>query len=77
MLSNKRTIHERSNNILISKKSSTITKTLKNIEEYSLNQNVFDPSKSSPPNDFMMKLFVRINMYNNYADKKDDIFDKE
>lgn len=31
--------------------------------EYSLKQNVFDPSKSSPPNDFMLKLHLRISIY--------------
>lgn len=34
--------------------------------EYSLKQNVFDPSKSSPPNDFMLKLQLRMSIYNNY-----------
>lgn len=33
--------------------------------EYSLKQNVFDPSKSSPPNDFMLKLQLRMSIYNN------------
>ena len=31
----------------------------------SLKQNFFDPSKSSPPNEFMLKLQKRINIYNN------------
>lgn len=31
--------------------------------EYSLKQNVFDPSKSSPPNDFMLKLHLRLSKY--------------
>ena len=29
------------------------------------NNNNFDPSKSSPPNNFMMKLMTRINHFNN------------
>ncbi len=29
------------------------------------NNNNFDPSKSSPPNNFMMKLMTRINYFNN------------
>ena len=33
--------------------------------EYSLKRTFFDPSKSSPPNDFMLKLHMRMNMYNN------------
>jgi hypothetical protein len=32
--------------------------------EYSLKRTFFDPSKSSPPNDFMLKLQMRMNMYN-------------
>jgi hypothetical protein len=76
MLSNPRTIHERSTIIQIKQTRPTTAK--KQIaEEYSLNQNVFDPSKSSPPNDFMMKLYARMNMYNNYADKRVEILDRE
>jgi hypothetical protein len=47
--------------------------------EYSLKQNFFDPSKSSPPNEFMIKLHMRMNMYNKniYADMNDDSLDKE
>jgi len=41
--------------------------------EYSLKQNFFDPSKSSPPNEFMIKLHMRINKY--YMDKHDDSLD--
>lgn len=33
--------------------------------EYSLNQNEFDPSKCSPPNEFMLKLQLRMSIYNN------------
>ena len=33
--------------------------------EYSLKQNEFDPSKCSPPNDFILKLQLRMSMYNN------------
>ena len=35
-----------------------------NTTEYSLNENLFDPSKSSPSNEFMIKLYMRINKYN-------------
>lgn len=31
-----------------------------------LNQNFFDPSKSSPPNEFMEKLNKRMDIYNSY-----------
>ena len=54
-------IHERSNIIPISPSSPTN----KNLEtEYSLKENFFDPSKSSPPNEFMTKLELRIKNYN-------------
>jgi hypothetical protein len=46
---------------------SPTSKTVDNsFSEYSLKQNVFDPSKSSPPNDFMLKLHLRMSIYNNY-----------
>jgi hypothetical protein len=34
-----------------------------NKNQYSLKQNFFDPTKSSPPNDFMIKLYNRIIQY--------------
>jgi len=42
----------------LSTSSSTSNKTLS--EDYSLKQNFFDPSKSSPPNEFMIKLHMRM-----------------
>lgn len=40
--------------------------------EYSLKQNCFDPSKSSPPNTFMIKLHMRMNQMNsNYLEIND------
>ena len=39
--------------------------------EYSLKENFFDPSKSSPPNEFMIKLHMRMNRY--YMDKDDSL----
>jgi hypothetical protein len=35
-----------------------------NNKEYSLNNNYFDPSNHSPPNDFIIKLRQRITNYN-------------
>ena len=32
--------------------------------EYSLKKNCFDPTKNSPPNEFMIKLYMRMNIYN-------------
>ena len=34
--------------------------------EYSLKENFFDPSKSSPPNEFLKKLQLRMNIYNSF-----------
>jgi len=31
--------------------------------QYDLKENTFDPSKSSPPNDFMIKLSMRMSIY--------------
>ena len=33
--------------------------------EYSLKENIFDPFKCSPPNDFMLKLELRMSKYFN------------
>ena len=33
---------------------------------YSLQEHIFDPSKSSPPNEFMLKLKLRMNHYNSF-----------
>ena len=31
--------------------------------EYSLKQNIFDPSNNSPPNEFLLKLYLRMSLY--------------
>lgn len=47
---------------------------VKNQNQYSLKQNLFDPTKNSPPNTFMIKLYNRIIKYeSNY--KNDSNFD--
>jgi hypothetical protein len=61
------TINERDNNILISNKSPTNKKDMFSFNEYSLKQNFFDPSKHSPPNDFMLKLQLRMSVYNSFS----------
>ncbi len=59
-------INERSIIIPIRKKLSTDFKYLESPKsEYSLKQNLFDPTKNSPPNDFMIKLQKRMSIYNN------------
>ena len=56
-------IQERTNNIPIKTTLSTnMKRELDN--SLSLKQNFFDPSKSSPPNEFILKLQKRINIYN-------------
>jgi len=80
MISRQHIINERSNIIPIKQSLSTSMKDLNYKNEYSIKQNFFDPSKSSPPNDFMIKLHMRMNMYNNvshYLDMKDDSLVKE
>ena len=61
-------IHERSNIIPISPSSPT----RKSENEYSLKENFFDPSKSSPPNEFMKKLQQRMSVYNSLFSSKTD-----
>ena len=63
---------ERSQSIPIPKSSPTNKKVDFYANEYSLNSSFFDPSKSSPPNEFMIKLHMRMNKY--YFDNKDDSF---
>jgi len=82
MISRQHIINERSHIIPIKQSLSTSMKDLNYKNEYSIKQNFFDPSKSSPPNDFMIKLHMRMNMYNNvsqshYIDIKDDNLVKE
>ena len=57
MLSKTQRINEKTNSIPI-----TVTKC--ETKEYSLKQNLFDPSKSSPPNKFIIKLQNRMTNYN-------------
>ena len=42
--------------------------------EYSLREKFFDPIKSSPPNNFMNKLEMRMSIYNSYRDNRLDNF---
>jgi hypothetical protein len=66
-------INERSIIIPIRKNLSTDFKDLESPKgEYGLKQNLFDPTKSSPPNDFMMKLQKRMSIYNNSFQIDDD-----
>ena len=70
--------NERSKNIQIKKNLSTPNKINSLKSEYSMKQNLFDPSKSSPPNNFLDKLQKRIKNYNNiYVDNMDISLDNE
>lgn len=53
-------IHERPDNIMIPPTSPTSASTY---HECSLKENIFDPSKSSPPNEFLLKLQLRMDAY--------------
>ena len=79
MISRQHIINERVVIIPIKQNLSTSMKATSPTSEYSLKQNFFDPSKSSPPNEFMIKLHMRMNMYNKniYADMNDDSLDKK
>jgi hypothetical protein len=63
---NSRVIHERE----ISKNLNVFKKIKFNELDYELTNNIFDPTKSSPPNDFMIKLKKRIEMF--YSSEKSD-----
>lgn len=79
MISRQHIVHERTVIIPIKQNLSTSMKATTPTSEYSLKQNFFDPSKSSPPNEFMIKLHMRMNMYNKniYIDMNDESLDKE
>jgi len=72
-------IHEKGIIIPNKKNLSTIIKINSPKSEYSINENLFDPSKSSPPNNFMNNLQKRIKMYSNifYEDSMVVSFDNE
>jgi hypothetical protein len=61
MYSKTHNINERSTSVPIKIPSPTNMKG--ELHEYGLKQNFFDPSKSSPPNEFLLKLQNRMNHY--------------
>ena len=79
MLSRLHIIHERPSIIPIKENSFTSMKEDSPKSEYSLKQSFFDPTKSSPPNNFLIKLQMRLSKYTNYADENvnEDNFDSE
>ena len=70
-------IRERSNPIPVNKNLSTNMKVNSLNSEYSLKKNFFDPTKSSPPNEFMIKLHVRMDKYYMEMDRNVDDFDNK
>jgi hypothetical protein len=58
--------YERSKIIPIQQHSPTNKKVSFRENEYSLNNSFFDPSKSSPPNEFILKLQLRMNQYDSF-----------
>lgn len=66
--SRQRIIHERPDIIMIPQISPT---SRSGYNEYSLKENFFDPSKSSPPNEFMLKLQLRMSSYSKSFSKDD------
>jgi hypothetical protein len=60
MISRQQIIHERTQIIPIKQNLST---SMKENSEYSLKKHFFDPTKNSPPNDFMIKLQMRMSAY--------------
>ena len=82
MYSGSHYIDERSSIIPIKKNLTTPENVNSPKGEYSLKQNFFDPTKNSPPNEFMLKLHMRISNYDSKLvvlvdDTKDDNRDSE
>jgi len=62
----------KSKNIPMPKKSTSTNYPIYNsntCSEYSLTQNLFDPSQCSPPNEFLQKLYKRMNIHEQSAQK--------
>jgi len=79
MNSSARIIQERGISINIKQNLTSSMKDRSPKGEYSLKQNFFDPTKSSPPNDFMIKLKQRMSVYNTtlYSNTNDDSCERE
>ncbi len=51
-------------NSMIQKQQNEVMRILNNHDDTQVNESSFDPSKSSPPNDFMRKLHNRLHKFN-------------
>ncbi len=60
---NLRTTSDDDYNNIVQKQKDEVKRILNNSDKTSVNENSFDPSKSSPPNDFMRKLQNRYHKY--------------
>jgi hypothetical protein len=56
--------NERSSILYIKKE--VLPKNIYKNNQYELKQNMFDPTKSSPPNEFMEKLRLRMSVYDSF-----------
>ena len=70
MLQNKRIVPYERSEIIPIKQAPISPQTPKG--EYSLKQHFFDPSKSSPPNEFMLKLHNRVSKFYDFENKEDN-----
>jgi len=77
MISERHIINERGNMIPIKQSYIPERNNFGRSGEYELKHSFFDPSKSSPPNDFMLKLQMRMKMYNSAVQKDIDIYKKD
>ena len=60
---NLRTTSDDDYNNIVQKQKDEVKRILNSSDKTSVNENSFDPSKSSPPNDFMRKLQTRFHKY--------------
>ena len=77
MLRKQHFIHEKSQPIKINNNISTFMKATYSTNEYSLKKNFFDPTKFSPPNEFMKKLHFRIDKYHSDMDRSFEVLDNK
>ena len=52
---------------MIQKQQDEVMRILNNHDDTCVNESNFDPSKSSPPNDFMRKLHIRLHKFDNFT----------
>lgn len=60
---------EKTKPIKINKIMENDVQNIKYFNDFELKTNCFDPSKFSPPNEFIMKLNMRMEYYNNFKSR--------